>query len=62
MDHIESILHIHCIFRIATTSKMVSQFRDCGIMQQSNQGKRNRTFVYRRYLDLLTNGTDPLLQ
>jgi hypothetical protein len=43
-----------------TVSASVDHLRQLGIMEELTNRQRSRLFVYRKYLDILSEGTAPL--
>lgn len=39
-------------------NKLIATFESTGLLQQINQGKRNRRFAYKDYIDILAEGTE----
>jgi Fic family protein len=44
----------------ATVSTAFSRLADLGIVEERTGGQRNRVFAYKKYLDILNEGTEPL--
>jgi len=42
-------------------NSLLSEMEALGIMKQITEGKRNRKFIYREYIDILSEGTEPNL-
>jgi DNA-binding MarR family transcriptional regulator len=43
-----------------TASKAVGALQKAGIVREMTGGRRDRVFVYGRYLDVLNEGTEPI--
>ena len=43
-----------------TASKLVEQFQDLGILKEITGKKRTRRFIYKEYIEILAEGTQPL--
>lgn len=41
-----------------TANKIIALAESLGIVQQISQGKRNRKYIYKRYDDILAEGTE----
>ena len=41
-----------------TANKLIALAEELGILQQISQGKRNRKFIYKSYVDILAEGTE----
>ena len=49
-----------CVTTRPTASKAIKSLCEAGILEETSERSRDRTYAYRRYLDLLRVGTEPL--
>ncbi|WP_201273762.1 hypothetical protein [Mycoplasma anserisalpingitidis] len=41
-----------------TVNSMINKFIELGILVQNNDSQRNKTFIYKEYVDILKDGTE----
>jgi len=41
---------------------LIAQFEELGVLVQTTEGRRNRRFVYREYVNILSEGTEMIGQ
>lgn len=45
-------------FNYSIANRLISEFEDLNIIRQISEGRRNRKFIYREYIDIIAEGTE----